>query len=108
MLFVIAILLLFGHSDIPLEELKAKYTNAAASFIGVDGMNVHYRDEGNPTDSIPLVLIHGTVPTEEMLVVCEWFKTIKTENRSAQSAYWWHNKIKLRIVFALISIKQQL
>lgn len=24
------------------------------------GMQVHYRDEGNPSDSTPLVLIHGT------------------------------------------------
>jgi pimeloyl-ACP methyl ester carboxylesterase len=24
------------------------------------GMNVHYRDQGNPNDSVPLILIHGT------------------------------------------------
>ncbi len=44
-LVVIGIMLLFGHHDIPLNELKAKYTNAASSFISVDGMEVHFRDE---------------------------------------------------------------
>lgn len=55
----IAIVLLFGHSDIPLEELKAKYATAESSFAAVNGMNVHYRDEGNPSNSIPIVPIHG-------------------------------------------------
>ncbi len=47
-------------SDIPLEELKRKYTNEHSKFIPVMGMSVHYRDEGNPSDSTPLVLVHGT------------------------------------------------
>ncbi|MEY3060615.1 MAG: hypothetical protein RL000_1967, partial [Bacteroidota bacterium] len=47
-------------SDIPLEELKRKYTNEHSKFIPVMGMSVHYRDEGNPNDSTPLVLVHGT------------------------------------------------
>ncbi len=57
---IIIAVILFGHQDIPLEELKAKYAKAPSSFIAVDGMNVHFRDEGNPNDSIPIVLIHGT------------------------------------------------
>lgn len=60
LLISITVVLLFGHRDIPLEKLKAKYGNKPSSFIEVDGMNVHYRDEGNQTDSIPIVLIHGT------------------------------------------------
>ena len=51
---------LFGYKDIPLEELKQKYANQNSSFIAINGMDVHYRDEGNPSDSIPVVLIHGT------------------------------------------------
>ena len=51
---------LYGYRDIPLNELKTKYTNTASSFISVDGMDVHFRDEGDAKDSIPIVLIHGT------------------------------------------------
>ena len=43
--------------DIEVAELQAKYTNAASKFLMVNGMRVHYRDEGaGPT----LVLLHGT------------------------------------------------
>lgn len=59
-LTVVGIVFLFGHRDIPLNELKSQYTNSASSFISIGGMDVHYRDEGDPSDSIPIVLIHGT------------------------------------------------
>ena len=52
--------LLFGYNDIPLEELKRKYTNDSSKFTSVNNMNVHYRDEGLRNDSIPIILIHGT------------------------------------------------
>jgi pimeloyl-ACP methyl ester carboxylesterase len=58
---VISALLAFLYkSDIPFEELKNKYTNEESKFINIQGVNVHYRDEGNQNDSIPIVLIHGT------------------------------------------------
>ena len=50
----------FGYRDIPLEDLKETYATTPSSFISVDEMDVHYRDEGKATDSIPIVLIHGT------------------------------------------------
>jgi pimeloyl-ACP methyl ester carboxylesterase len=50
----------FGYADIPLADLKEKYAPPPSAFISVDGMNVHFRDEGNSSDSIPIVLIHGT------------------------------------------------
>ena len=53
-------LTVFAQKDIPVDKLKAKYTNAASSFMPLMGMQVHYRSEGNKEDSIPLVLIHGT------------------------------------------------
>jgi pimeloyl-ACP methyl ester carboxylesterase len=43
--------------DIPLDQLKAKYTNTSSKFIEIDGMQVHYRIEG---EGEPLILIHGT------------------------------------------------
>lgn len=59
-LVIVAVAAFYGHRDIPLEKLKSKYTNKASSFIVVNGMDVHFRDEGDPVDSIPIVLIHGT------------------------------------------------
>lgn len=38
------------------EELKLRYTNDESRFINIDGMNIHYRDEGKgPT----LLVLHG-------------------------------------------------
>ena len=54
------IAILFGYKDKPLSELKAKYAASPSAFIAVEGMEVHYRDEGIKTDSLPLILIHGT------------------------------------------------
>lgn len=50
----------FYQADIPVEELKAKYAHEPSQFTEVMGLNVHFRDEGNPNDTIPLVLLHGT------------------------------------------------
>jgi len=43
--------------DIPINELKEKYTTEQSKFVKIDGMQVHYRIEGQGE---PLVLIHGT------------------------------------------------
>jgi len=61
LLTIIALVcILFGYKDIPMDELKAKYSNEESQFIAMDGMDVHYNDVGNPLDSLPIVLIHGT------------------------------------------------
>ncbi len=58
---IIAALIISNYrADIPVKTLKNKYANAASRFIDVDGMSVHYRDEGPKADSTPLVLLHGT------------------------------------------------
>ena len=56
---IVLILLIKGavYSDISVDELKEEYANEYSKFIEVDGMQVHYRDEGKGT---PIVLIHGT------------------------------------------------
>ena len=53
-------LTVFGQRDIPVDQLKVKYTNSASNFMPLMGMQVHYRSEGNQEDSLPIVLIHGT------------------------------------------------
>jgi len=76
---ILLIIVLFGYQDIPLEDLKAKYTNAASAFIKVGGMDVHYRDEGPSTDSIPIVLIHGTGASLHTFE--DWVSELKTKHR---------------------------
>jgi pimeloyl-ACP methyl ester carboxylesterase len=44
-------------SDLPLETLKAKWGSPPSRFVDVDGMSVHYRDEGSGP---PVLLVHGT------------------------------------------------
>ncbi len=61
LLVIIAVFLIKDFkSDIPVETLKTKYAVPPSQFMEVDGMQVHYRDEGNTADTVPLVLIHGT------------------------------------------------
>jgi len=60
---VVIAFILFGYffeKDIPRDQLIPKYTNASSHFMALMGMQVHYRDEGVPSDSVPLLLIHGT------------------------------------------------
>lgn len=44
------------YRDIPAAVLEAKYTTPASKFLNVDGVRIHYRDEGSGP---PLVLIHA-------------------------------------------------
>jgi len=78
-ILAVLIAILFGHRDIPLEELKAKYAQEPSKFMALDGMNVHYRDEGKSSDSIPIVLIHGT--GSSLHTFSAWSKKLKETNR---------------------------
>ncbi len=67
----------FYQPDIPFETLKKKYAGAPSRFVDVMNMQVHYRDEGSETDTIPLVLLHGTASSLHTWNACasEWTKT---------------------------------
>jgi len=57
-LLLIILLIIIGSGirlDVPVEKLKLKYANDQSRFITLDGLSVHYRDEGK---GIPLVLLH--------------------------------------------------
>lgn len=56
--FLLLLVIVFTQlrCDIPLSKLVPKYTNAESKFMELDGMQVHYRVEGNGP---PLVLVHG-------------------------------------------------
>ena len=65
LLFIFVATLLIGciffyEKDKPIELIKQKYANADSKFIELMGMQVHYKIEGDASDSIPLVLLHGT------------------------------------------------
>lgn len=79
LLLVLLLVLFFGHKDIPVDQLKEKYANESSSFLSMDEMKVHYRDEGNPSDSIPLVLIHGTGSSLHTFDI--WASELKKEHR---------------------------
>lgn len=59
-ILVLVVSLMFGYKDIPVDDLKDVYAPAPSVFMPLDGMQVHYRDQGNKKDSLPIVLIHGT------------------------------------------------
>lgn len=45
-----------GMRTIPIDELKAKYTNENSKFLTIEGVTVHYRDEGKGP---VIILLHG-------------------------------------------------
>jgi len=54
---IVALFLSRTRGDIPLAELRARWATGTSRFVEVDGMQVHYRDEGaGPA----VVLLHGT------------------------------------------------
>jgi pimeloyl-ACP methyl ester carboxylesterase len=57
---IIVLVIVIGagvYSDISVEELKKDYANSASQFVELDGMQVHFREEG---EGFPIVLVHGT------------------------------------------------
>ncbi|WP_276260706.1 alpha/beta fold hydrolase [Haloglomus litoreum] len=47
------------HHDLPPAELEPEYAEGEDDFLDVDGLRVHYRDEG-PRDAPVLLCLHGT------------------------------------------------
>lgn len=57
LLVMLGWMLWYFKMDVPVEKLKAKYAPPPSKFLDLNGMQVHYRDEGQ---GMPLVLVHGT------------------------------------------------
>ena len=52
-LLIVIVIYFFGYQDIPIDQLKKKYTDSHSSFVKVGGMEVHYRDQGKQIHSLP-------------------------------------------------------
>jgi pimeloyl-ACP methyl ester carboxylesterase len=57
---ILLLLIWFWKNDLPKETLRQKYAQSPSAFVEVQGMEVHYRIEGNTQDTMPIVLLHGT------------------------------------------------
>lgn len=67
------------RTDLSVTELKHRYSTPDTRYTYLDGMNVHYRVEGNPADSVPLLLIHGT---GAMLQTWDgWVRALQSQRR---------------------------
>lgn len=69
----------FFQADLPLDQLKARWAPAPSQFMALQGMQVHYRDEGSRTDPTPIVLIHGT--SASLHTWEAWVDALKAERR---------------------------
>lgn len=56
---LLAALFVLYKSDIPAETIRMNYADTTSQFLPLMGMQVHFRDQGNQSDTVPLVLIHG-------------------------------------------------
>lgn len=81
--FLLVVIILLGvglffmmKGPIPLDTLKAKYTNEQSKWIDINGLSVHYRDEGTGQ---PIVLVHGTGAS--LQTFDQWTDTLKKNYR---------------------------
>ncbi len=65
--------------DRPLSELKARWAPPPSTFVDVQGMNVHLRDEGPRSDAVPIVLLHGT--SSSLHTWDGWAQELKAKRR---------------------------
>lgn len=64
------------YRDIPAAVLEARYTTPASRFLNIDGVRMHYRDEGAGP---PIVLIHANFGS--LLSWDSWADALKTNHR---------------------------
>lgn len=60
LLLIVGVLVALSWAPgVPVESLKARWAPEPSQFLDIEGMQVHYRDEG-PRDAPAIVLLHGT------------------------------------------------
>lgn len=76
MILIAGSLWLGFKADRPLDELMPLYASEASKFVEINGMRVHFRDEG---DGPPLVLIHGS--NSSLHTWDSWVATLRSKHR---------------------------
>ena len=64
------------YRDIPASVLEARYTTPTSRFLNIDGVRMHYRDEGSGP---PIVLIHANFGN--LLSWDSWAEALKARHR---------------------------
>jgi pimeloyl-ACP methyl ester carboxylesterase len=65
--------------DIPVAELDARWAPPPSSFVALEGMQVHVRDEGPRGDPVPIVLVHGT--SSSLQTWDGWARALRDQRR---------------------------
>jgi pimeloyl-ACP methyl ester carboxylesterase len=65
--------------DRPVDTLKTRWATAPSRFMDLQGMQVHFRDEGPRDDPNPIVLIHGT--SASLHTWDGWTSALQSERR---------------------------
>jgi hypothetical protein len=65
--------------DRSVDSLHARWAPAPSTFVTIDGVSVHLRDQGPRDDAHPIVLIHGTASSLHTWV--GWVSTLKGQHR---------------------------
>jgi pimeloyl-ACP methyl ester carboxylesterase len=76
---LVALLVLISrlvYWDIPVEELESDYASEQSEFMELNGLSVHYRDEGQ---GMPVVLVHGTAAS--LHTWDDWTDSLKKDYR---------------------------
>jgi len=60
LLLILGLVALGWESDRPVSSLTERWAPPPSTFVELQGLQVHLRDQGNTDDPLPLVLIHGT------------------------------------------------
>jgi pimeloyl-ACP methyl ester carboxylesterase len=75
-LLFVGLLASWVRADVPVSELLPKYAGEPSRFADIEGMRVHYRDEGQ---GLPLVLLHGT--SSSLHTWDDWVLRLKERRR---------------------------
>jgi len=78
-LLVVALLAISWAPDRPVTELQARWALPPSTFVEVEGLQVHLRDEGLRDDAVPVVLLHGT--SASLHTWEGWLPALKNEHR---------------------------
>jgi pimeloyl-ACP methyl ester carboxylesterase len=77
--FAIAGLFATWAPDRTVAQLSARWATPPSKFMEIDGLGVHYRDEGPKDDPEPIVLLHGTA--DSLHTWDDWAQGLRSQRR---------------------------